>query len=79
MSEGLDFSNATVVPAIIDKISSNKAGGWSIRLDVPEIAKEQIRQLVGTENKSVYSVGLLYVQEMEIPEKRGPGRPKEKE
>ncbi len=71
------FDDATVIPALIDKISSNKAGGWSIRLDVPQIAAEQIKQLIGTENSKLYSIGLKAVQDIEKQEKRGPGRPRE--
>ncbi len=65
----------TVIPALIDKISTNKAGGWTIKLDVPEIAADPIKQLIGTENKKVYKITLRAVQDLEIPEKRKPGRP----
>ncbi len=71
----MDFTNCPVLPGVISKISTNSAGGWSIKIDVPEIAGDIVRQLLGSENKIVYSIALSQMQEIERVE-RGPGRPK---
>ncbi len=74
----MSFETATVIPGLIDKISSNKAGGWTIKIDVPEIAAAEIKQLIGTENKKIYKIGLEAVQDIDTA-KRSPGRPKREE
>lgn len=75
----LDWEAATRMPAILSRIKSCASGGWTLTLDVPEIAQEQIRQLVGTENKAVYSVAMLQLSEIIEQKPRKPGRPPREE
>ena len=70
------FDNCPRLPVIISKIATEQAGGWKISLIVPETAAEIVRQLVGTENKRVYTCGLADCGELPAEPKRGPGRPK---
>ena len=72
------MSIGPMLPAAIAKISTQTAGGWKISLDIPESAGEIIKQLIGTENKTVYTVSFDAISEIEQV-KRRPGRPREKE
>ena len=68
--------NAAVLPAVIQKIATNSAGGWTVRLDVPESAADIVRGLLGTENTLVYAVAFSSTGECLTKPRRGPGRPK---
>jgi hypothetical protein len=70
------MSDGSMLTGAISKISSQTAGGWSVKLDVPENMGEIIRQLIGSENKIVYNISFDEVGSIEQPEKRQPGRPK---
>jgi hypothetical protein len=72
------MSDGSMLTGAIAKISTQTAGGWRIALDVPEIMGEVVRQLLGSENKIVYNISFDAISEIDQPEKRQPGRPKNK-
>jgi hypothetical protein len=72
----MDFTDCPVAPGTIAKIATNSAGGWTIKIDIPQTAEEVVKQLIGSENTRVYSIG--FADQGALPEspKRLPGRPK---
>lgn len=52
-------SDALQIPCVITKISTLAAGGWNITFHVPEMEAEQVRPLVGTENKQNFVMLLV--------------------
>jgi len=75
MPDQPDWDNAVAIPFLISRIKTSSAGGWQIVLDVPQIAENQVKQLIGTENNTMYSGAFLYVQVI-AEVKRSPGRPR---
>lgn len=72
----MDFENCPMATGIISKITTDAAGGWSVKLNFPQTCKPIIQQLIGTENTVVYNIPFCPTdQVLEIPS-RGPGRPK---
>lgn len=67
--------NGPMLTGAISKISTQSAGGWKVALDVPEICKGIVKQLIGSENRVVYNITFDAVREIEQEPKRGPGRP----
>lgn len=77
MSE-LNWDEALGLSFLIARIKTNQAGGWQVTLDVPEIAQDQVKQLLGTENKVLYAGRLLKIDEINQTKKQ-PGRPKKED
>lgn len=71
------MSEGPMLTGAVSKISTQAAGGWKIALDVPESMGEVVKQLLGTENNTLYHISFDYAGNMDQPEKRGPGRPRQ--
>ena len=60
---------------IIDKISSNKEGGYCIKLEISQQHTEAVKALLDTINNTVFQVSFDKISDLEV-EKRSPGRPR---
>ena len=63
------------LPAYIEKIASDKDGGFTIRIVASQIATEQVKGLLDCIGNTVFSCSFDRISDLEV-EKRSPGRPK---